>query len=75
MDRSNHAAWKEQYTIVLLPNDCLKVYTCAFLIFIYFKPEFLSTCTAIAVQVVPIPTALTVGCLGLLKNIFPTLEL
>ena len=26
--------------------------------FIYFKPEFLSTCTAMAVQVVPIPTAL-----------------
>ena len=36
----------------------LKVCTCACLIFIYFKPEFLSTCTAMAVQVVPIPTAL-----------------
>ena len=36
----------------------LKVYTCTCLIFIYFKPEFLSTCTALAVQVVPIPTAL-----------------
>ena len=48
-----HKTWYNNNNFV-----ALKVYTCACLIFIYFKPEFLSTCTAIAVQVVPIPTAL-----------------